>query len=339
MTPQKLYSFLVPPGKNNPKPEEVRGTQIPLSGRLYEMLSEVFLKSEKECTIPIRFVVGSDGKQQNDVRDQILELLKAPSLAKGQKLAERLHDVSTGKPGLGLLFIMSGNEGPTHKIVISRFPADQGVLAEAKKGSLEVEFVERVFMKNAASYKSAVYKGRSLSSDFWHGHSVDKQINAAQDDLRLYWIRDFLASDFRTTSKAGSKRLALALKSASTEAASINTKQEIVSAITLSQGFAGKSVSIDDLVTRFQLSEEATTIIRNQVPNEGLLGDTFNLDLEEFQRYATFESIELDNGGILTAPADRFDQTFSREPVNEADGRYRFSTTGRIVDQRIKSRR
>ncbi len=339
MIPRKILSYLVPPGKNNPKPEEIRGTQIPLSGRLHEMLSDVFVKADKECHIPIRFVIGDDGVQQNEARDQIIELMQTPSLAKGHKLAERLGAVSTGKSGLGLLFLILGDDDSTHKVVISRFPADQGVLAEAKKGTLEVEFVERVFMKNAASYKSALYKGRSFKSDFWSGHSIDKQINAQQDDLRLYWIRDFLSSDFKTTSKAGSKRLAVALKEAPKAVKPLGLKQEIVSSIILSQGLAGKSVSIDSVVNRFNLSDEAKEIIKSQVPNETLLNDTFQLDLEEFQRYAAFESIELDNGGILTAPAERFDQTFSREVINEADERYRFSTEGRVVDQRIKSRR
>jgi len=70
-----------------------------------------------------------------------------------------------------------------------------------------------------------------------------------------------------------------------------------------------------------------------------LLTDTFVLDSEEFQRHAAFASIELDQGAIMTAPADRFDQCFVREAVEGPDERYRFTAEGRIVDERLKSRR
>ena len=35
-------------------------------------------------------------------------------------------------------------------------------------------------MKNAKSYKSAVYSGASATSDFWDGRAIDKQINLAK---------------------------------------------------------------------------------------------------------------------------------------------------------------
>jgi len=118
------------------------------------MLARVFENSESECKVPIRFV--TDGSLQNDVRDDIRALLKQPTLNNGKKLAERLRGVSTGKSGLGLLFLMLGQEGVQHKLVLSRFPADEGILAERKKGSLQVAFVERAFMKNRSPFASAL---------------------------------------------------------------------------------------------------------------------------------------------------------------------------------------
>src|SRR5574341_442289 len=49
MDVRKIFSYLVPPGKHIPEPDEVRGTQIPLSGRLSQMLTDVFVKADKEC--------------------------------------------------------------------------------------------------------------------------------------------------------------------------------------------------------------------------------------------------------------------------------------------------
>ena len=52
--------------------------------------------------------------------------------------------------------------------VMSRFPADSGILAEQTAKTLNVQFLEKIFMKSATSYKSAVYTGAS-PSDFWEG--------------------------------------------------------------------------------------------------------------------------------------------------------------------------
>jgi hypothetical protein len=173
MKPRKILSYLVPVGKGQEDPEHVTGTEIPPTGSLFSMLAGVFENSTAECTVPIRFV--TDGSQQNDVRDAIRDLLKNPTLSKGRKLAERLRDVSTGKSGLGLLFLLFGQEGEQHKIVVSRFPTDQGVLAEQKRGSLEVAFVERIFMKNAKTYKAACHRPHSelLRQNCLHPGFVD----------------------------------------------------------------------------------------------------------------------------------------------------------------------
>jgi hypothetical protein len=340
MKPNKILSYLVPAGKGQDEPEEVTGTAVPLSaGRLFSMLADVFAKSEDECKVPIRFVTA--GSQQNDVRDEICDLLKNPTLLKGKKLAERLRGVSTGRSGLGLFFLLLGNEDSAHKIVLSRFPADTGILAERKKGALQVEFVEQIFMKSAKTYKAALYTGKAIDSEFWSGYLIDRQIAAAQDDVAHYWIRDFLQSDFMTTSKAGSKRLAVALKEASKTVDSLQTKQEILAAMALTRNFYGRTVSIRDLSARLNLSAPARTAIENQVENDALLTDTFVLDSAEFQRHAAYASVELDQGAILTAPADRFDECFTREQILNVNNeeRFRFTAEGRIVDERLKSRR
>lgn len=339
MKPTKIFSYLVPAGKGHEDPEEVSGTTVPLSGSMFSMLSGIFEKSETECKVPIRF--STSGSQQNDVRDEVRHVLKHPTVSNGKKLAGRLRAVSTGKSGLGLLFLLLGEENGSHKILVSRFPADQGVLAERKRGSLQVEFVERIFMKNAKTYKAAVYKGKAIDSGFWNGHVVDRQIAAAQDQVAHYWIREFLLSDFMTTSKAGSKRLAVALKEASKKADSLQTKQEILAAIALARNFYGTTVSIRELSNRLNLSAPARTAIENQVENTALLTDTFVLDSAEFQRNAAYATVELDQGAMLTAPADRFNECFTREQVADTpnEERVRFTTEGRVVDERLRSRK
>ena len=141
---------------------------------------------------------------------------------------------------------MAGKEGREHKIVISRFPADVGILAEESERALTVEFLERVFMKRATTYKAAAYQHTSLAAGFWLGRAVDKQINSDMVQLSNYWIAEFLDSDFRTTAAAGTKRLAVALRDAARKTGDVTVKREIAAAVTLGQSLDGQRLTIKE---------------------------------------------------------------------------------------------
>lgn len=331
-----IFSCLAPPRDEDEEDEKIKGAVIPLSGNLHKMLAEVFAKSETECEIPIRFKRGVDGKQQNEVRDEILQLIQKPSLAMAEVLAERLRFCTTHRSGLGLMFLMCGSDGPEHKIVISRFPADQGVVAETHAGSLDIHFVGQVFMKNAASYKAATYRDKINKSSFWNGAVVDKQLKYASHLAANYWVDHFLISEPMTTPKAGSMRVAQALRSAAAGSESVDIQDEIISAAKLMKGLSGKLVSPLDIFEQFGLSDEAREQVRKQFPNPSMLTDPFVLDGEEFSRHAAFQSVRLDTGGILTAPAEDFDEVFHRQKI--ADDRVRYTTEGQIVDEKLKRR-
>jgi hypothetical protein len=158
MSVEKIFSYLTYPKRNRPDETAVSGTQIPLdNGKLCKMLKDIFDGSGKDCNVPVMFV--SDGeKQENVVRSELLALLAKPSVAAATPLAERLQGATSGTSGMGLLFICIGKDGGSDtRVVISRFPADEGVVAERSSEKLTVQFVEQVFLKSAYSYKAATY--------------------------------------------------------------------------------------------------------------------------------------------------------------------------------------
>jgi hypothetical protein len=330
-----LLSYLISPGKNLEHPPTIQGADLPSTGNLYSMLNRVFDNSDTECRIPIRFTIGSDGNQFNPVRSEILALLVDPTIDSGMILANRLRDVTTNKSGLGLMFILIGQNEGDYKVVISRFPADQGVVAEARRGTLDVQFVERIFMKNSTSYKAALYRGQSFDADFWSGHAVDKQL----DRMANYWIREFLESDFLTTSKEGTRIFARALRAASQSAEDIQSRQEIVALSTLIKRMANQAISVEQLIERFNLSDQAAKAIILNLPHPDIAEATFQIDADEFSKHAPFASVTLDNGGIMLAPPDKFNDCFEREAIDQDKGEYRFSTVGHIVDERIRGHR
>jgi len=335
---ERIHSYLVHPAKSAEEQPAIRGAEIPLRGRLYDMLRDTFDRAPDECSIEICFCADTSGEQSNECRDDLLAYLSGPCLPSGRRVAARLQSVTTHRSGLGLFFLMSGRIQDNHACVVSRFPADQAIAAEESASGLSVQFLERVFMRNAKAYKSVVYTTPSLDAGFWDGRAIDRQISGAQE-VSEYWISDFLQSQLRTTSKAGTKRFARALRDAVRTADDLEVRQELIAASTLLRGQDGRNRSAADFLHRLELSEAATQAVTAAFPRTDLLNDVFQFDLEEFDRQIQYRAVELDNGGLLMAHDEDFDEVFQKEYLHVAEGRVRYVTEGRVVDERLRKSR
>lgn len=337
MAISSIFSFLVHPGKGNVDATPVSGTSIPLSKetKLLKMLREVYERSPVECDIDIAFNHAASGAQQNDCRDLLLKHLAKPSLSTSQALASRLQEQTTHRSKLGLFFAILGKEDGQQRILLSRFPADSGILAEQTDGKLVVEFIERVFMKNATSYKSAVYQDSSAAG-FWTGRAVDKQINDDARGTSDYWIKDFLLSDLRTTAEQGTRRFAVALRNAVNAAEDPLVRQELVSVASLASGLARTRISISEIAKRFSLSAPSIKALQDQIKSQTVFGERFQFSREEFTKHAAYRATKLDTGAVLLAPATTFEELFQDEPVAGSKDKRRFSTIGAVIGQRIR---
>jgi hypothetical protein len=235
-----------------------------------------------------------------------------------------------------LFFLIAGRDGRNHKLVISRFPTDSAILAEEDQKNLTVEFLERVFMKSATSYKAAVYQDSSFNAGFWLGKAVDKQINSRMIEVSNYWIFDFLASDFRLTAAHGTRRLGTALRNAARSSQEIDVKSELTAAATLAGGLGRQRISIDSFIERFGLSDVAAQEIRKQLASPEIANEQFQFDIDEFKSQVGFRSVELSNGGIPTADSGDFNDVFQREIIDDKTHEVKFSTTGRIVNEKLR---
>jgi hypothetical protein len=329
---EHIHTYLVHPGKGSTDTRQIGGTELPLKGKLFSMLGSIY--SNGECNIDISFNNAPDGSQKNLCRDLVVDYVGGPTLIRGRRLAEKLEKVTTLRSGLGLLFLIAGTEGQNRKLVISRFPADSGVLVEEGK-SLSVEFLERVFMKNSTTYKAATYEHSSLHAGFWTGLIIDKQINSRDTQVSNYWITEFLESSFRTTAAHGTRRLAVALREAAKKSSDVRVKQEIVSAATLAENFHGKRLSIDEFQTQLNLSGAAREAIAREVGSPAITRENFQFDLTEFQRQAAYRSVELDSGALLTAPSAEFSAVFRREKLDPLGQKVRYSTEGIEIDDKL----
>lgn len=330
-----IHSFLIHPAKGQEEPAEIKGATVTSkSTHLYKMLKQVYDAAGDECQHDISFSPDEAGNQTNVCRALIINYLKNRNLNTARKIAERLQAVTTNKSGLGLLFLLSGQKNSQSKIVISRFRADSGILAEEQEETLNVEYLERIFMKNAASYKAALYTGKSYDSDFWKGRAIDKQINSKESYISDYWIRDFLNSSFLTTGEAGTRRFADAIKKTMNNTSIPAIKDELTALCKLLPGKDGKVLNASQILKQHGISKTTQDLIKENFPREALFHESFKFISEELTKFIAFKTVELSNGGILTAETQKFDDIFQKETINGES--VKFSTEGQIVDQRFR---
>ncbi len=117
-------------------------------------------------------------------------------------------------------------------------PTDQGVVTQERRQTLDVQFIERVFMKNAKAYKCALYAS-AIRDGLRDGWAVDKRINGPRE-LTNYWIGEFLDSELRTTAASGTKRLAVAMRQAIRDTTNAGIREELLAATRLLRGQNGR---------------------------------------------------------------------------------------------------
>ena len=331
-----LHSYLVHPGKGVDESlrPEIRGTTLQLTGKLFSMLERIYARSNEDCKTGISFT--SDTKS-NEARDLVVGYATRPRSDTGQKLAKRLQQFTDGTPGMGLLFLVRGEDKGKTKTLISRFPADVGILAEEKKSGLNIEYLEKVFMKNSNKYKAAYYEDASLKTGYWKGMVVDHQIQyGVVRTISDYWVKDFLASDCLTTPALGSSRLAKMFDKAIKGATDIAVKDQLTSAAKLIPNLDGKKVSADLLTKQFGLSADEIEGLKKEATSEAIFDEEFILDRDAFSEILSYESVELNTGAILTAPTGQFDQVFSEEVIDQKKGLRVYRAEGVVADQRFR---
>ena len=255
----------------------------------------------------------------------------------GREIAARLQKVTDKRSGLGLLFLTRGEEGARKRLLVSRFRADTGILADESDTSLTVELLEKVFMKNANSYKAVHYEGTSRDADFWDGRAIDKQISDHEFGVSGYWVKEFLKSDFRLTGPSGSRRLATALTATIKDTENALVRQEVIAATQLAPNLDGQATSISDFVDKLGLSPESVEEIRNHLPSTATYAQAFEFNREEFTRRVSYRTLQLDNDVTITAPSGEFEELVRMEQLNE--GTVRLIIEGKVINDKLKAKR
>lgn len=333
---ESIYSFLTYPKNHEKAEEKIEGIHIRADGgKLSKMLAEVFDSPRSKRDVPVSFTAVN---QVNETREKLLNFFNSPKLTTGRVLAKALQDSTPGTAGMGLFFICLGSdEGKAGaRVVLSRFAAEEAVVASKKGGALSVEFVEQVFLKNAHTYKAATYRHEEGRNDAWKGIATDRQLNHGAKAIADYWIVDFLRAELTTTAAEGTRRLAIAMKNASKISTDPQVRSEIVAAAKLAPNLPPLAMTIEQFCDQFAMSAAAKEAVRAAVKPGRLIAESFRFDADEFNKHVPYKQVELDNAVTLTAPTDTFDDVLQHRIIGEE---HTFATRGRIVDEKLRSNR
>lgn len=333
----KAFAYLIPPGRGLQTAPTIGSNEIALaSGKLVTMLDGIFVGGTGPHDFEITFNPAPDGTQKNECRNLLIGFQENPTVSTGLPIAQRLQLATDNRSGIGLLFLLSGDHGLKKRVIASRFPTDQAVLADLSPGGLNVEFLEQVFIKRLSSYKALSIEHQTPKNGFWKGIATDRQAGQSGEHISEYWLKEFLNADFSETAAAGTRRLARALKNSVKANPSLTVKTEIAHASSLAPAaLAGKSLTISEFCDYFGLSVPARETIKSHLSKPSLFGKKFQFDPDEFKSVAPYRTVELNTGAILTAPSDSFEKVFEKEVVGDD---IEFKARGRISDQRLARR-
>jgi len=334
MAIKAIHAYLVHPGKGIATPPAISGKKLPHSGDLYELLRSIFVANPERRDFEIMFKIPTSGAQQNDCRDEMVAYSSSSSLANGQRIAKRLQLATDSRSGIGLLFLICGNNGLKQRLVVSRFPANEAIRAEIASGGLDLQFLKQVFIRRFHAYKALLLEDANPSAGFWSGMVTDRQAGGTAENISQYWMTDFLSADFSETPAEGTRRLAEALKKAAKLNPNLEVKSEIASAVTLAKSvFTGQTTSINEFCNHFGFSESTKNTIVAQLPKQSLADKTFSFDPSVFKERLPYRTVEIENGAILTAPSADFAEVFQVE--EKEDGVVEYSTVGKVADERL----
>ena len=299
------------------------------------MLEDLHAKASQECTIDFCFQGQAGGARENTRRDQLVAYLANPGVRTGEVIALALSAVTPGRSGLGLLFLVARRIGGRHSLLVARFPADQGVLAEERGGRLSVELVERVFMKSVNAYKAALLEGPNLADDYWTGRAVDKQISADRE-LSDYWIFNFLTGQWSSAPVAATRRFALAIKHAVDSSNSLDVQAELIAAVpTLARGEGVRS-SGRDLLAGLNVSMEANEAVIAGYSRPELMDEVFEFVAEELWAQLPYRAVRTAANVVVIADARSFDSIVEFTAGTAAGQPAGIFVKGRVVAEKYR---
>lgn len=338
---KKVYCYFSPVAKGIEGSiiEKIKYTEIKDTHDVYLKMLQLINSVKRECDLNIIFSSSSE-KQNNTTRNMIIDIITNKSIENGLPLIEWLSKNTDNKSKSGLVFILIGNDNEDQFIIITRYPAEEGIIISDKKNNIKVEILDEVFLKNSHRYKMAFFEGQSYQGDFWKGLAVDKQVNDSSLGIREvseYWIKDFLKCDLEMTSKRGSILVAKTFRALLGSKIDNSDKEEIVKAAISIKTLQGKKITIRNMIRDLDIDDQIAEKIIKQLPNKEVAEQVFHFDMQYFNGIFNLRVKYLNTGAIIVAPNEEFDEIFNQEKVAESS-LTRYTTEGYTTNETIRTK-
>jgi len=90
-----------------------------------------------------------------------------------------------------------------------------------------------------------------------------------------------------------------------------------------------------DIFERLQINDFAKEAILKCIPQASTVNNVFIFSKEEFEKHIRYKMIELDNGGIIIAPSEKFHDVFDIRS-SEVEDEVEVTTQGKIVNSKLR---
>jgi hypothetical protein len=327
MSFSKTYGILI-----NPKQEGKLPLQdLSFKDKLFSLLQRISDSFEISNKIPIMF---QSTNKQNSTRNLMIGFLNDDAEAI-QNIFQTLSQCTPISSGRALCFIFIYKINCKSRLCIIRMPVTtDAASAKIVSGNLDIDIAEDIYVKSEKSYKAVVYEYIDQNKFTWEGFVIDKQFSSKEDETASYWIKKFLLSDLSLTGTAGTRQIAIALKTALKETKDNLTKIQLASFATFLFNYVGKIVEIKKLYNAFGLSPQIQAQLK--YANPAILNTSFELKGDVLEKEISFKSVYLDNGAIISAESKSFDKCFEIELLEGQ--RSKFTTVGTVNDVKYRAR-
>src|SRR5690606_6741166 len=100
----------------------------------------------------------------------------------------------------------------------------------------------------------------------------------------------------------------------------------------LAGNLPNRALTVAGFCDQFHFSNETKQLVLSKIKPQ-LANERFRFDAQEFARHLAYKQVELNNGAVLTAPADRFEEVFLE---TRRQDEHTFVTSGTVIDERFK---
>jgi hypothetical protein len=316
----------------------VRGSSVDVNTIPQEFFAPLFVAADTSCRVGIA-LAPEGGQQRSRVRELLLAIARGAYGEKDEasrELACRLAGATTRRSPPGLLVILSGRQGQVCRLVLWKFPADEGLQAQILSGSITINLLRDAFSKSSSYFKAAVFEEGDAESVFWEGRVEDRQMKQRLREVADFWVEDFLAARLVFKPAHGTRVLAKALGQLLSRVESADDRDALISAATVAKAQPGRRISIAGFAGDYLPRELGEGLIELAGGHE-VADHVFELDSETLGKEFNMRSLVLDGQFTVKGPMDRFDDVVLQREIAETS-QVEVTLRGRVTSQRIGSR-